>query len=133
MMTNATGVTSLGPLGEPSTLAVRKMAIVNGDPDVLELLQPVIDTEEYAVIFVDSARQAYSDIKRLQPNIIILCVDLNDSSSFQVLSMLKLDAETRRIPLVTFTSSLGFRNEGHECDERPDPDVFFATRPLWMH
>jgi len=45
-----------------------------------------------------SNEHAYSQIKRVQPNLVILCVCIDDMDGFQVLSMLKLDAETRDIP-----------------------------------
>jgi CheY-like chemotaxis protein len=49
----------------------------------------------------------------VQPNLVVLCMRIEDRDGFQVLSMLKLDDETRRIPVVTYTTEY----EGQEFDE----------------
>ena len=62
---------------------------------MLDLLETVLDAGHYDVVFVESSEHAYSQIKRVQPNLVILCVRIDDADGFQVLSMLKLDEETR--------------------------------------
>jgi CheY-like chemotaxis protein len=64
-------------------------------------------------VFVESSEHAYSHIKLVQPNLVILCMRIEDRDGFQVLSMLKLDDETRRIPVVTYTTEY----EGQEIEE----------------
>ena len=106
---------------------VHKVAIVNGTPNVLKLLAPVLDTGHYAALFVQSTQHAYSDIKRLRPNLIVLCLDVDDATGFHVLSMLKLDDETRGIPLVTFTTEFD-RGEPEDMPVEPlDAEMFMAT------
>src|SRR6059058_6685104 len=82
----------------------QKVVIVNGSSQILELLEPVLDAGHYDVVFVESSQHAYSQIKRVQPNLVILCVRIDDADGFQVLSMLKLDDDTRSIPVLTYTS-----------------------------
>src|ERR1700739_3837033 len=99
MMTNAAAATPPRPANdarEPSR-ASQKVLIVNGTSDVLELLENVLDAGHYDVVFVESSAHAYSQIKRVQPHLVILCVHIDDAEGFQVLSMLKLDADTRTI------------------------------------
>src|SRR5206468_10622795 len=84
--------------------ASQKVMIVNGSSDVLEVLEPVLDAGRYDVVFVESGAHAYSQIKRVQPNLVILCIRMDDAEGFQVLSMLKLDPDTREIPVVTYAS-----------------------------
>ena len=93
--------------------STQKVVIVNGSPDMLELLETALDAGRYDVVFVESNEHAYSQIKRVQPNLVILCVHIEDMDGFQVLSMLKLDEETRRIPVLTYTNE----HEGHDADE----------------
>lgn len=112
---------------------VQKVAIVNGTPDVMKLLDPVLDTGHYAVVFVESTRHAYSDIKRLQPNLIILCLDVDDAAGFHVLSMLKLDDETRGIPLVTFTTEFDGGEPADVPVEPLDAEMFMPTPALGMN
>ena len=96
----------------PSTIA-QKVVIVNGTPEILGLLETILDAGRYDVVFVESKAHAYSQIKRVQPDLVILCVQIDDINGFQVLSMLKLDDETRRIPVLTYTTEF----EGQEVEE----------------
>lgn len=105
----------------------QKVVIVNGGDEVLELLETVLDAGHYDVVFVESTGHAYSQVKKVQPNLVILCLDMDDSEGFRVLSMLKLDDETRDIPLLTCALS-----GDDERDEEPDysEEEVFAPRPV---
>jgi CheY-like chemotaxis protein len=94
--------TTLQPI-EAWRAATEKVVVVNGSQEMLELVETVLKPGRYNLVFIDSSAHAYSEIKRLQPNLVILCTRLESLDGFQVLSMLKLDEETRDIPVVTFT------------------------------
>jgi PleD family two-component response regulator len=117
-----------GPKGVFAGRDAQKIVIVNGSSGILELLETLLDAGRYDVVFVESNAHAYSQIKRVQPNLVILSVGIDDMESFQVLSMLKLDEETRDIPILTFTTEF----EGQETkDESPEPSdtAIFAPAP----
>jgi PleD family two-component response regulator len=134
MMTNAATTFRL-PSAAPATIA-QKVVIVNGSPEMLEMLETVLDAGHYDVVFVESSEHAYSQIKRVQPNLVVLCVRTDDADGFQVLTMLKLDDETRGIPVVTYTTE----SDGDESDQ-PDSDpsdddveLFPAAKAaVWMN
>jgi PleD family two-component response regulator len=132
MMTNATTTTDTFRTQTEPTLA-QKVVIVNGNAEILELLETVLDAGHYDVVFVEQSAHAYSQIKRVQPNLVILCVCIEDMDGFQVLSMLKLDAETRDIPVLTYTTEY----DGEESEmEVPEPaeSAMFAPQPtMWMN
>ena len=111
------------------TRTAQKVLIVNGCSDVLEVLEPVLDAGNYDVVFVESSAHAYSQIKRVQPDLVILCVRMDDAEGLTVLSMLKLDAETRNIPVVTYTSAV--ETEQDEEEEEPEPPMF-SNRPAML-
>lgn len=118
--------------------AAQTVLIVNGDSNALTLLEPVLDAANYHVVFVEASRHAYSQIRRTQPNLVILCLDLDDVESFQVLSMLKLDEATRDIPVVTcMTRSDDGSDEDQEEDEEEEeqqaPMFAAAPPPLLMN
>ena len=102
----------------PTTTA-QKVVIVNGSAEILELLETVLDAGHYDVVFVESSQHAYSQIKRVQPNLVILCVQIDAMETFQVLSMLKLDDDTRNIPILTFTADV----DGQETDDESEEEV----------
>lgn len=95
--------------------AVQKVLIVNGTTEMLQLVETTLDAGHYDVVFVESSEHAYSQIKRVQPNLVILCMRIEDPEGFAVLSMLKLDEETRDIPVLTCTTEF----EGQPVDRDP--------------
>src|SRR5688572_11307903 len=104
MLTSAV-TTSVSPstarTADPSpSAAAQKVVIVNGSTGTLELFETMLEAGRYDIVFVESNEHAYSQIKRVQPNLVILCVRMEDAEGFQVLSMLKLDEETRQIPIL---------------------------------
>src|SRR6266542_4215041 len=123
MMTNAS-VNRVPAAGDQSaTLAAQKVVIVNGSAEILEVLETVLDSGHYDVVFVESSEHAYSQIKRVQPHLVILCVRIDDADGFTVLSMLKLDRETREIPVLTYTTEYD-RAESDENVAEPETEMF---------
>ena len=113
MLTNA--ATNADPFRRfADDLPAQKVVIVNGNAEILELLETVLDAGQYHVVFVESNAHAYSQIKRVQPNLVILCLRIEDTNGFRVLSMLKLDCETREIPVLTYTTE--YEGQETECD-----------------
>ena len=125
--------TSLRPTDDvTATTAAQKVVIVNGSPEILELLETALDAGHYDVVFVESSQHAYSQIKRVRPNLVILCVHIEDLDGFQVLSMLKLDPETRGIPILTYTTEYDRQETEEEAGEPSDTEIFNAhpARPM---
>lgn len=114
--------------------AAQKVVIVNGSPEILDTLETVLDAGHYDMVFVQSSSHAYSQIKREQPNLVILCVRIDDTAGFQVLSMLKLDEDTRGIPVITYTSEHRDEETDEEDTERSDLALFPASKAaIWMN
>ena len=91
---------------------VQKLVVVNGSTDMLGMLETALDAGRYDMVFVESGNRAYSQIKKVLPNLVILCTRLNELDAFQLLTMLKLDDETKAIPVLTYTSEF----EGEDFD-----------------
>jgi PleD family two-component response regulator len=91
---------------------VQKVVVVDGNAEVLGMLEAVLDAGRYDMVFVESSGHAYSQIKKVLPNLVIVCARIEQLESFQLLSMLKLDAETRDIPVLTYTTEY----EGQDID-----------------
>jgi PleD family two-component response regulator len=91
---------------------VQKVVVVNGNTEVLGMLETVLDAGRYDMVFVESSDRAYSQIKKVLPNLVILCTRIEELDGFQLLTMLKLDAETKNIPILTYTTEY----EGQDFD-----------------
>ena len=76
----------------------QQVVVVSKQSQLNGLLETVLDAGQYDVVFVESTEHAYSHIKRLTPHLIIVCLDIDDLDGFQVLSMLKLDDDTKGFP-----------------------------------
>ena len=112
------------------TKSAQKVVIVNGSTEILELLESVLEAGHYDIVFVESSAHAYSQIKRVKPNLVILCVRIEDLDGFQVLSMLKLDEETRTIPVLTYTTEYeGQQAEEEPADDEPAENEILVSKP----
>jgi DNA-binding response OmpR family regulator len=114
------------------TSGPHQVVVVSKQSQINELLETVLDAGQYDVVFVESTEHAYSHIKRLSPNLIIVCLDVDDMDGFQVLSMLKLDNETKGIPVVTCTVSGSDEDTSDEAPEPPN-DVFYDAPAMCMN
>jgi len=116
-----------------TNVRTQKVVIINGSADVLEALETVLDAGHYDVVFVESTAHAYSQIKRVQPNLAIICVSMDDAESIQVLSMLKLDPDTRDIPVITYTTEERVEETEQAISETPEEELFVGNPALWMN
>jgi PleD family two-component response regulator len=91
---------------------VQKVVVVNGNTEVLGMLETVLDAGRYDMVFVESSDRAYTQIKKVVPNLVILCTRIEELDGFQLLTMLKLDEETKNIPILTYTTEY----EGQDFD-----------------
>jgi PleD family two-component response regulator len=125
MMTNTTLTANADSV--KTSPATQKVVIVNGSTDLMGLLETVLDAGQYDIVFVESSGHAYSHIKRVQPNLVILCMRIEDREGFQVLSMLKLDDETRRIPVLTYTTEYEGQETSDDVPDAAEVDMFVAA------
>ena len=110
---------------------VQKVVVVDGNAEVLGMLEAVLDAGRYDMVFVESSSNAYTQIKKVLPNLIIVCARIEHLEAFQLLTMLKLDSETSDIPVLTYTTEY----EGQDpdsaiaqmADEEEEPQ--FTSRP----
>jgi len=73
------------------------IAIVNIGPRALEQFESMPESDGYNLLMLDSRTGAYGDIKRLRPSLVVVGAGLEEDAC-QLLTMLKLDNETRHIP-----------------------------------
>lgn len=100
--------------------APRKVVVVDGNPQVLTLLESALDGGRYDLLFANAGEHAYSLIKREQPDLVVLSVHIDELGGFQLLSMLKLDQDTESIPVVTYTNNLEDADDDIEDDDPAD-------------
>src|SRR5688500_17791680 len=109
---------------------IQKVVVVNGNTEVLGMLEAVLDAGRYDMVFVESSDHAYSQIRKIIPNLVILCARIERMEGLQLLTMLKLDPETRTIPVLTYTTEF----EGQDFDDAisqlaEEEEDLLPTRP----
>jgi CheY-like chemotaxis protein len=109
-----------------ASLPSQTVVVVNGSTSVIGMLEAVLEAGRYDMVFLDAGDNAYSQIKALQPNLVILCTRIEALDGFQLLTMLKLDATTRDIPVLTYTTEY----EGQDFDLEAVPQEDDTTALL---
>jgi ActR/RegA family two-component response regulator len=67
-----------------------------------DTLDRLLDAGGYDVMLIDSMDDAYTQIKEVMPHLVIVCMQRDEETlGCQVLSMLSMDRETSRIPVLT--------------------------------
>ena len=89
-----------------STLVVSKVAVVNGNIEILERLAEMIDGDSYEVVFLEMGEQPLQKIKEQMPNLVIVCMHVDDGLGFQLLNMLSSDSETRELQILTCVTGI---------------------------
>jgi PleD family two-component response regulator len=126
MLTRA--ATAATPLAHRAT---QRVVIVNGSRETLAVIESVLDAGHYDVVFAADLAHAYSEIKKNRPDLVILCLALDEPVGFQVLSMLNLDEDTRRIPLLTYTSDpVPADGDAEADDDSPEYELPSPQREL---
>lgn len=92
------------------------IAVVNDDRNFLDLMEQLFEEEGYRVTLVHDAGDAYSTIKRHQPELVILDIRLgNPDAGWKVLEVLRLDPATTNIPIIVCSADL---HALRTCEER---------------
>ena len=110
---------------------VQKVVVVDGNAEVLNMLEAVLDAGRYDMVFVESSNNAYTQIKKVIPNLVIVCARIEHLEAFQLLTMLKLDPDTSDIPVLTYTTEY----EGQDLEgvisqmAEEEEELHFTSRP----
>ena len=81
----------------------RQLALfVGADTDALSVVEPILDGRAYDVEFVDNDDEPYGTITALKPDLVVVTLQLDDPTGFQLLTMLRLDPETADIPVLSY-------------------------------
>lgn len=82
---------------------VLRTIIVVGQPGQ-ELPDSALDSVDYDIVVLEPLSHAYSQIKRVKPMLVILCMAFDDVQGCLLMSMLKLDPDTASIPIRAYAA-----------------------------
>jgi CheY-like chemotaxis protein len=81
-----------------------RVMVVGGGPAVLPRVEPMLPSGAYDVEFVGVDQEPYGCILDDMPDLLVVCLKMEDAASFQLLSMLQMDPATRDLPVLTYTT-----------------------------
>ena len=83
----------------------RSVVAVSGDPRREDIIEMLLAEENHCdVIYVEQIPRAYSRIREIGPDIVIVFCELEDVAACQLLTMLKIDRALAGIPVVTWAT-----------------------------
>jgi CheY-like chemotaxis protein len=93
----------------------RKITIFNDSPEILGLMQDILQDDGYEVLTWTASTTAHELIKRESPDLVILDVVMEKpDSGWQLLQLLTLDPETKDIPVIICSADIRFLREHEE-------------------
>lgn len=81
-----------------------RVMVVGGGPAVLPRVEPLLPSGAYEVEFVGLDQEPYGCILDDAPDLLVVCLKIEDTASFQFLSVLQMDPATRQLPVLTYTT-----------------------------
>src|SRR5512138_3372114 len=103
------------PIARPHVL---RTIIVVGQPGE-ELPDSALDAIDYDIVVLEPLAHAYSQIKRVKPMLVVLCMAFDDTQGCLLMSMLKLDPETASIPIRAY-AAVPVEADTDESDDEDD-------------
>jgi putative two-component system response regulator len=82
---------------------IPRVLVVDDNPDTMNLMQELLETQGYSVVTVADAAQAEIEIRRELPDLILSDVIMPGKSGYELCRELKADPATRLIPFVLIT------------------------------
>lgn len=84
-----------------------KMLIVEDDPLMSRMYQKIFTFEGYEVVMAGDGEEGLEKIRELKPTLVLLDVMMPKMNGLQVLEKLKIDPETKAIPVIMLTNLAG--------------------------
>ncbi|RBQ03306.1 response regulator [Pedobacter miscanthi] len=100
---------------------LKRVLVVDDDPDVLEVFQEVLETEHYKVYPLLSPRYIFKTIRDFDPDLIILDIMLNGMDGRAVFKELRLNPETENIPVILASARY---DETYIASQKYHPDDY---------
>jgi len=92
--------------GKPENRKIR-VAVIDDDPDMVKVIRVMLGVMGFDVLEAFSGLKGYAMVKREMPDAVLLDIMMPDIDGFEVLRKLKLDQQTRDIPVVFVSARTG--------------------------
>ena len=94
---------------------MKKVLIIDDDPDVLENLKLILSEKGFEIDTLTSPSELYFRILSFDPHIILLDVNLDNSDGRNICKGLKNHFRTTNIPVILFSGEHNLKDHYKEC------------------
>src|SRR5712692_9269621 len=84
----------------------KQILIIDDQSQLLSLMRRILEDEQYQVSILQNGKDAFSQMKALLPDLLILDLKLGEISGKDVLKQLKEDTITAEIPVIVYTAAV---------------------------
>lgn len=107
-------------------MAAKKILVVDDDPDIREIIMYILESEGYCVSSLDNGQAVVETVKKIQPDMVLLDVQLGDSDGRDICRELKQRADTQAIPIIMISAN----NSWHALKEKECHPEDFLAKPF---
>jgi len=86
---------------------VSRVFVVDDEPDVVELLQTMLELEGFQVETATNGRSALAHLLANPPDLLILDLMMPDLDGMELLKLLRLDPQGARVPVLILSARTG--------------------------
>ena len=104
-----------------------KILVVDDEPDLLRMLEVAFAQRGHSVLTAATGTEALVTAEGERPDVILLDIIMEGMDGWEVLKLLKLDADTRDIPVVMLSARVEARDKIRGLQEGA---VDYVTKPF---
>ncbi len=84
----------------------KQILIIDDQSQLLSLMRRILEDEQYQVSILQNGKDAFSHMRALLPDLLILDLKLGNISGQDILKTLKEDTITAEIPVIIYTAAV---------------------------
>jgi len=85
---------------------IKRILVVDDRNELLHLMRRVLEDEQYQVSILQEGRDAFTQVKSMLPDLLILDLKLGDMSGQDILKQVKNDPATADVPVIVYTAAV---------------------------
>jgi CheY-like chemotaxis protein len=98
----------------------KKILIVDDEPDAIDFVQEVLESEGYSVVTAGDGVKGLAAMRREKPDLVFLDVQMPEMDGFETFQEMAKDESLRGIPVVMLTGIREKVGIGFSADEMKD-------------
>ncbi|WP_126626784.1 response regulator [Dictyobacter alpinus] len=111
----------------------KRILVVDDRNELLHLMRRVLEDEQYQVSILQEGKDAFTTVKSMLPDLLILDLKLGDMSGQDVLKQIKADSNTADVPVIVYTAAVLEAEEvSKSIESQPEfyNDVHLLRKPF---